>query len=295
MSDGMDTILVIDDTKTNIDILLELLSDSYDVLVAVDYKSAFEILEDEHVDLILLDIVMPEIDGFEVCKRLKEHKLFCDIPVIFITVKADEESIEKAYDIGGSDYITKPFKVKELLARINRELKINNLINNLEYISSHDIMTGIYNRRKFFELAQDRFYYGDKSTLYAIMVDIDRFKSINDTFGHACGDAVIKATTKAISDSLNEDDIIGRLGGEEFAIILNRESTIDLIEEIEKIRKIIESMKGKSDNNQTIRFTVSFGISKYDPIIDNMDRLLKRADIALYEAKNSGRNKVIYI
>ena len=292
MSKNLPVILVIDDTKSNIDVLIELLSDDYDILVALDGLSAFEILEDEKVDLILLDIIMPQMDGFEVCKKLKLNSKTKDIPVIFITVKADEEYIEKAYDIGGSDYITKPFKAKELLARVNRELKLNFLINNLEYISSHDIMTGIYNRRKFFELANIIFNKADEN-LHAIMIDIDRFKSINDNFGHACGDEVIKTVTRIISKNIKESDILGRLGGEEFAIILNRNSSEELYSDINSIRESISKIRGKSDEGELITFTVSFGIARIKDSINSIDKLLKEADIALYDAKRSGRNKVV--
>lgn len=294
MSKQMPVVLVVDDTKSNIDVLIELLSDDYDVLVALDGQSAFEILEEEQVDLILLDIVMPEIDGFDVCKKLKTNKKTKDIPVIFITVRSDEESIEKAYDIGGSDYITKPFKVKELLARVNRELKLNSLINNLEYISSHDIMTGVYNRRKFFELANIKINGNNTENLHSVMIDIDRFKTINDRFGHACGDEVIKTTTNRISKMLKDEDVFGRLGGEEFAIVLNRDSTEELIADVESIREEISKVEGRSDENESITFTVSFGISKNTKEIESIDQLLKQADIALYQAKREGRNKVVY-
>jgi len=126
------SILIVDDTNINIHLLLEILKDRYELLVALDAKSALEIVNREDVDLILLDILMPEIDGYEMCKILKKDDKTKDIPVIFITAKIDEESIEKAYDVGGIDYITKPFKPKELLARVKRELKLQELIHDLE-------------------------------------------------------------------------------------------------------------------------------------------------------------------
>ncbi len=122
------TILIVDDTIVNLDILVELLSD-YDVIDTTNGKDALGILKEESVDLILLDIMMPEMDGFEVCKRLKENKKTKNIPVIFITAMTDEESIEKAYDIGGVDYVTKPFKPKELLARVRTQFHLKDLQN----------------------------------------------------------------------------------------------------------------------------------------------------------------------
>jgi len=126
------SILIVDDTNVNIHLLLEILKDKYELLVALDASSALEIVNRENIDLILLDILMPDIDGYEMCQILKKDDKTKDIPVIFITAKLDEESIEKAYDVGGSDYITKPFKPKELLARVKRELKLQELIYDLE-------------------------------------------------------------------------------------------------------------------------------------------------------------------
>jgi len=170
---NQETILIVDDTESNIDILLELLSE-YDLAVATDGLSAIEIANNEDIDLILLDIIMPEMDGYDVCNSLKLSAKTKDIPIIFITAKTDENSIEKAYDIGGIDYVTKPFKPKELLARVKRELKLTFLIHNLNYLASHDPMTGIYNRRKFFELATKLFK--TSTELFVVMIDIDKFK-----------------------------------------------------------------------------------------------------------------------
>ncbi len=128
------TILLVDDTYTNIDILLGLLEDEYELIVALSGEKALEILENEEVDLILLDIMMPEMDGFEVCRRLKKDLNTQDIPIIFITASSDEDSIEMAYDIGGNDYITKPFRPKELMARISVQLELADKTHNLENI-----------------------------------------------------------------------------------------------------------------------------------------------------------------
>ena len=283
------TVLVVDDTETNIDILVELLDDYY-VLVALDGETALEIALEEKVDVILLDIMMPVMDGFEVCKRLKEQKTTKDIPVIFITAKSDEDSIENAYDIGGVDYVTKPFKPRELLARLNTHLRLNQLINDLEFLASHDQMTGIYNRRKFFELSIQKFKHSKKE-MCAVMIDIDKFKNINDTYGHSVGDSVIKQVTKHISDNLNDEAIFGRVGGEEFAIILSNSSTESVSKEMEKIRKIIEKLEVIASDGNIVKFTISLGISESNENTDSIDSLLKQADTALYEAKGSGRNR----
>ncbi len=285
------TILIVDDTETNIDILLDLLH-AYDVVVATDGPTALEIVSEQHIDLILLDIMMPEMDGYEVCRQLKQNSTTSEIPIIFITAISSEESIEKAYDIGGNDYITKPFKPKELLARVNRELQLKSLITHLEFIASHDAMTGIYNRRKFFELGEDMFQTKHPD-IHAVMLDIDKFKLINDTYGHPVGDQVIVAVSGVIGTFLKEGDIFGRLGGEEFAI-LSIDSTQELQERLEKIRAAVAAKNVFSDDAQQINFTISSGMTRWNESMETIDALLKLADDALYDAKQSGRNKVIF-
>ena len=290
MREDKATILIVDDTETNIDILLGLLSD-YDVAVATDGQSAIDIVSEDDIDLILLDIMMPDMDGYDVCKTLKATNK--NIPIIFITAKSDEDSIERAYDVGGNDYITKPFKPRELIARIKTQLKVKHLIGHLDYISSHDEMTGIYNRRKFFQLAHKKFEEG-VGGIYAVMIDIDKFKAINDTFGHSIGDEVIKLVTKLISNILPVNAVFGRIGGEEFAIVCTALSSNKIKDNIEKIRKEIENAEVLTQSGESVKFTISEGISKATLETKNLDELLKEADKALYEAKGSGRNKVIF-
>jgi len=293
MKNRKKTVLVVDDTKTNIDILLNLLGDKYDIVVALDGESALETVEESCVDLILLDIMMPNIDGYEVCRRLKSKEKTSDIPVIFVTARDDEDSIERAYEIGAIDYITKPFKPIELEARINTQLRVKELIEHLNFISSYDEMTGIYNRRKFFELSEKKFAQ-NKSDLYAVMIDIDKFKNINDNFGHPMGDKVIKLVTKTISSFISEDSVFGRLGGEEFCIVCNNSSSVGTIENIERIREAVEMLEIVSDSGECIRFTISEGVARASDDTINLDELLKNADKSLYEAKGLGRNRVIF-
>jgi len=287
------TILIVDDTETNIDILLELLGEEYDLLVALDGESALNIVQDEKINLILLDIMMPIMDGYSVCSILKSKESLKDIPVIFITAKTDEDSIEKAYDVGGIDYVTKPFKPRELLARIKTQLKLQKVLEHLEFVASYDEMTGIYNRRKFFALSMERFDDA-KDNLCAVMIDIDKFKRINDNFGHPVGDEVIKIVTKTISENLLNDTIFGRIGGEEFAAICHSENSQDVLENIEMIREKIDNLEVTTPDGQSVKFTISEGIAKATEDTKTLDELLKEADIALYEAKGSGRNRVIF-
>lgn len=292
MIDSKENILVVDDTPFNLEIVEELLEDRYNTFSALDYKEAFTILQNNSIDLILLDIMMPMIDGYEACKRIKSIEEYKDIPIIFLTANQDEKSIENAYNVGGVDYIVKPFLPKELFSRIKTHLTLSQTIQQLEILATTDPMTGIYNRRKFFELAEDRFL-NKKDGLYSVMVDIDKFKNINDTYGHQVGDDVIKTTTKTIDDMLPKNAIFGRLGGEEFAIVLNMLDDEELYKLVESIRNKIESLKIQTTQG-ILSFTISVGISSYINNIKDIDELLKEADLALYEAKGTGRNKSIF-
>jgi len=288
------TILVVDDTTTNLDILVELLSE-YDVIDTVSGKEALSIVENEEVDLILLDIMMPDMDGYEVCQKLKSNVNTKDIPIIFITAKTDEESIEKAYSIGGSDYVTKPFRPKELLARVNRELQLKRYQEELKVLASTDSMTKLYNRRYFNELSKN-ILNGERPNaceLSLIILDIDKFKHVNDTYGHQIGDEVIVFVANMLRKNQRESDILCRYGGEEFVILLPETSLKNAVFVAEKIRKRIETTHVCIGEEECFKITVSIGVSKIDIANEStIDNALNRADNALYEAKSLGRNRV---
>lgn len=286
-------ILAVDDTKTNISILLELLGEDYDIVPALSGAKALEIINKIQIDLILLDIMMPEMDGYEVCKILKSQEKTKDIPILFITAKVDEESIVDAFKVGGVDYVTKPFQPFELIARIQTHLKLSDTLKSLEFLATRDSMTGILNRRKFFELGEEKFK-NNKTSLYVVMVDIDKFKAINDTYGHAIGDEVIKVVAKSIKDKLPNEAIFGRIGGEEFAIILDTSMCTDIDSTIEAIRSSVESLAVIPYGDEIINITISQGVAKASPSSECLDIVLKDADEALYEAKNSGRNRSVF-
>jgi len=288
--DTKQTILAVDDEKINLNILIDLLGDDYNVIVATSGQKALKQVEKKKIDLILLDIMMPEMDGYEVCNILKSQDSTKDIPILFITAKTDDESIVKGFEMGGVDYITKPFRPIELQARVKTHLKLSQTLKSLDYMASRDPMTGIYNRRRFFDLAQNML---DSTTnLFAVMIDIDKFKLINDNYGHPFGDIVIKSVVNTVSKNLPQNAIFGRLGGEEFAIIYEAESLEDVKNDVELIRKSVEDLEEKYED-KIVKFTISNGISRKKDD-DNLDELLKRADEALYEAKESGRNRVCF-
>jgi len=301
------TILVVDDTITNLDILVEIL-DNYDVIEVTNGRDALEIVKEENIDLILLDIVMPDMDGFEVCQKLKSDKKTKNIPVIFITAKTDEEAIEKAYDTGGMDYITKPFKPKELLARVNTQLQIQKLISDLEdskeelkFLASTDPLTKLYNRRYFAKTSTHVLNLSkrNKTDLSMIMLDIDKFKNVNDTYGHKVGDDVLITLASILQELTRNSDIICRFGGEEFLILLPETNINGALKIAHKIREVVETtVITISDNKiptdyKKLEFTVSLGGTQINIDLDNnIEASIHRADKALYQAKNSGRNRV---
>ncbi len=286
------TILVVDDAVSNIDMLLAILKD-YDVIPVTSGEEAISLLDEEIVDMILLDIMMPVMDGFEVCLNLKANDATKEIPVIFITARDDVESIEKAYDVGGVDYVTKPFRARELLARVKTHLHLREVIHRLDYLATHDSLTGLYNRRKFFELAQQR-HNAEKDRVFAVMIDIDHFKRINDCHGHHTGDLVLKAITKSIRDLMPEDSILGRVGGEEFAALINAYSLDEVKQLIEKIRITVSELIVSIGDGANLSCTISSGVAQTGEGRNSLDDLLKKADDALYEAKGTGRNRTVF-
>ncbi len=284
------TILIVEDTQSNVDILLELLS-PYTLLVAMRGTEALEYVGRYKVDLILLDIMLPDIDGYDVCAQIKADPQNSDLPVIFLTAKTDEASLEHAYDMGGVDYVTKPFRPKELLARVRTHMRLKKTIEHLEYIASHDSMTGLYNRHKFFELALARIEQHEHP-LYAVMLDIDFFKRINDTFGHAAGDEALKAFAHVLRQESPQSALIARLGGEEFVWIDTFANDEEAIRAVEAVRKATSAIKLLTSKGETIRLNVSAGIARYDDTRHcGLDALLLQADRCLYKAKASGRNR----
>lgn len=287
-------ILIVDDLPINIKIVIELLGDSYDIIGRQDGETALEIIQDEKPDLILLDIMMPEMSGIEVCKVLKASSVTKEIPILFLTAKNDEKSIAEAYSLGGSDYIKKPFIPKELCARVKRELELVQLQNKLKLLASTDSMTGLYNRREFMKISSHIFDIAqrEKENLSLIMIDIDKFKNINDSYGHNIGDKVIVQFAKLLNKIQRKSDTVCRFGGEEFVVLLPETSLHEAQVVAEKIRDEAQNIQIIIDDSKTFYFTVSLGVTAIENETDfNIEMLINRADTALYDAKNSGRNK----
>lgn len=292
------TILIVDDETTNIVMLSDLLKDEYQIKVAKLGQKAIDIVNSEDIDLILLDIEMPKMSGYEVCKKLKDDQNTKNVPIIFITAKADEADEEKGLNLGAIDYITKPFSKAIVKLRINNHIQLKYKTDLLEQYSLHDGLTNIKNRR-FFDDAFDVMYREvrrDKTNLTLMMIDIDFFKQYNDHYGHGKGDEALIKVANAIHKSLlRPTDFVARYGGEEFVVLLkaiNKEGVNTVCNNILKAIRDLNIVHEKSETSATL--SISIGATWYDAKLDiSKEKILKRADEALYEVKNSGRNNFL--
>ena len=287
-----ETILLVDDNAQNIDVLVELLND-YELLVSLNALNAFELLKKNSVDLILLDIMMPDMDGIEMASHLKNDITTEKIPILFISAKHDEKSIENGFRAGGLDYITKPFKPLELRARVKTHLKLYKSLQQLEYIANYDYLSGAKNRRSFFREAKEYLEKTPAEELFAVMIDIDKFKRVNDTYGHGVGDIVIKILSKNIESHISSDMLYARIGGEEFAILINSNSSKSVFEWVESLRMLVEKIEIPAEEG-VIQISISCGISQRSSKEQTIDSLLDKADFSLYGAKEGGRNRVVF-
>ena len=287
-------ILIVDDMVENIVFLENILQKSgFRTLAATSGEDALTLLKNQTPDLILLDIIMPGMSGFDTCARIQSVQDFLDIPVIFLSAKKDEKTIIESFIYGGIDYIVKPFNSPELLARVNTHLQLKSAKEKLHKMAFSDPLTGLFNRRKFMEvldheMARSKRYNQDLSFM---MLDIDHFKLINDNFGHDTGDEALKRFAGILKSSLRETDAAGRLGGEEFGVLLPQTSSEQALIVAERILSRTE----KESGDRTLKipeFTVSIGLSQLDQEKNDASLLTKDADRALYAAKTGGRNTV---
>ncbi len=293
----MSNILIVDDIAKNIQLIANVLKEfNYNLFFARNAYEAYDVLEKNTINLILLDVMMPEVDGFSAAKVIKSNDKDKDIPIIFITAKNDDESILKAYEVGGVDYITKPFRNVEFITRVRTHLEIAHLNQKLKdqasamkELASTDTLTKIPNRLKFNSIFEYQIKISKryKKSLSLIFFDIDFFKKFNDNYGHSVGDIVLIELSKKVNSCLREADALCRWGGEEFVIILPETTDVTAFETAQKLRECISKMK--IDNKYTL--TCSFGVSTLKEG-DYSHTFLTRADDALYKAKNNGRNRV---
>lgn len=288
-------ILIVDDEKVNITVLVALLEDQYDMLVAKDGEQALKRANsDTPPDLILLDVIMPGMDGYTVCETLKADPKTANIPVIFITVKSTEEEETRGFGLGAVDYISKPFSPAITKARVATHIELKQQRDILEQLNTTDGLTGIANRRRFDDYLDQCLKTAARtdSPMSLLLMDIDHFKPYNDNYGHQAGDDCLRQVAQALAASSTRTiDLIARYGGEEFAAILPGTDMDGALVVAENMRRNIEALALPHAHSGTAaHVTLSIGIAT-----DSMDGppldLVKLADEALYRSKESGRNK----
>jgi diguanylate cyclase (GGDEF)-like protein len=313
-------ILVVDDTLENLRLLIKILTEQgFEVRPANSGAAALAAIEAEKPDLVLLDIEMPGMKGFEVCERIKADPDTRDIPVLFLSALDQVFDKVKAFELGGADYITKPFHIEEVLARVNAHLSIRSLVRTLERqnavlsfeistrkeyeaqlkkIAITDPLTKINNRRFFFELAEKELDRArrHKLPLAVILFDIDHFKQVNDTHGHLVGDQVLISLAETCKTTLRNIDIFARYGGEEFIVLMPETDLVEAEIVAQRIRSEIEASNIKSEfltKNTSLTITISLGVTCFTGESElTVPVLVQRADIALYQSKKQGRNRV---
>ncbi len=283
-------VLIVDDSPTTLNILTSCIEGIHQVKVAISGAECLEMAEQlPQPDLILLDVTMPNMDGYEVCELLKSNPLTASIPIIFVTGLEAEEDEERGFLIGAVDYITKPFSSVIVRARVNTHLTIKLQQDKLNKMAFYDQLTGLYNRHHLMDTADRKVSTAkaNSSSLWVLMIDIDHFKMVNDNYGHAIGDQVLQKVANTLQQESCNMDLIARSGGEEFIILF---SSCESEEAINKSVRLLDAVETLKPND--INVTISIGMAKLEATDKDFDGLLKRADDALYEAKNNGRNRI---
>ncbi len=294
-------VLIVDDEKVNIDVLIGLLKPYYRTAVAKSGELALKRLETPPLpDLILLDIIMPGMDGYEVCRKIKENPKTRVIPVIFITGKSDEKDEAKGFQAGAVDYITKPLSPPTALARVKTHIELKKRGDMLEWLAGMDGLTGIPNRRQFDQVLDSEWKramrYQHKMSL--ILMDIDYFKLYNDHYGHTEGDECLKKVAGAISGVMPRcEDLTARYGGEEFVCILPETGSKGAMVVANRILENVCALNiPHAQSKVADHVTISLGITTAHPELkDSAHELLEKADMALYQAKKKGRNQIVQL
>jgi len=296
-------ILIVDDNKTNCEVLERRLSlQGLKCRTSYDGNSAIEEVKKKVPDLILLDVILPDVNGLELLKLFREDHSRDDLPVIMVSAFNDVDSIAKCIQLGAQDYLPKPLNGTILLAKVISSLerkffreRERELVNELHIQATTDQLTGIFNRRVVFdslEKAYDDLVQGKSKGFSVLTLDIDFFKKINDTYGHSGGDEVLKSFAKNLNDTISKPNIVGRIGGEEFLAILMETDQKKIVELCNDLRNEI-TKKSVTYEGEEIKVTFSGGTANTSESRNASD-LVNKADERLYDAKKSGRDKIVF-
>ena len=296
MNERANSILIVDDEVLNITALTCILKPFYTIYVSKDGASAINTACDLKPDVILLDVIMPDLSGFDVIQSLKENEETKDIPVIFVTGQTDKTDEEMGLSLGAADYITKPFEAPIVKLRVKNQIQIVNQMRLIQHLSMTDVLTETSNRRQFNIRLNQEWHRAQReySNISLLLADIDDFKKINDIHGHLYGDEVLRNVADNIKHSIKRPtDLVARWGGEEFAILLPSTTHEGALHVAEDIRLAVERRDYPSKDLEETYVTISVGVSSALPeknslLLDFVDV----ADKALYRAKSLGKNVV---
>ena len=290
--------MIVDDSIVQASQLKSILDSEYDITIAQTAEEGLRRASDESYSLILLDVVMPGMDGFTLLKKLQEEIVTQSVPVILITSLSDVEHEQYGLILGAVDYITKPFNAMIVKARVNTHVKLYNYRRQVEHQSMTDQLTGIANRRRYDRYSEVKWQEATRlQTPFSVCIfDIDNFKMYNDTFGHPAGDKVIAAVAKTAAARLNRStDFVARYGGEEFVSIILGDRAEKIFAHLQKIRQAVEDLHIPHSSLVSEWVTISVGGVTVVPTAENPCSVyLKIADTMLYDAKRHGRNQVVW-
>jgi diguanylate cyclase (GGDEF)-like protein len=295
-------VLVVEDDREIRDMVTMMVkSMGYAVVTAANGKDAFVRLREQSVDIVLLDLMMPEMDGFEFCQKVREDPTLRDLHIIITSARDALEDKVRGLELGAADYLTKPFSLTELQARIKvgeRIVRYQKTLqaqqNQLEHLAREDALTSLANRRRFEERAREELLRAGRyqHALSVLLADLDHFKAINDTYGHSCGDAVLKEVGQTFSRHCRSSDLCARYGGEEFAILLPETQLLEAQLVAERLCAAVRKLTFPHGSGE-IHVTASFGIVSVDTSNPQaLEELMEQVDQALYTAKRNGRNRV---
>ncbi|MES9939233.1 MAG: diguanylate cyclase [Candidatus Thiodiazotropha sp. 6PLUC2] len=298
MTDKRATVLIVDDEPQNLHLLVDALRMEHELIVATSGREAIERVDLHNPpDLILLDVVMPEMDGWDVCRKLKANPMTEGIPIIFVTSRDEVVDEAKGLAAGAVDYITKPFSPEIVRARVRTHLTLKSQADTLASLSNIDDLTGMPNRRHFNRCLEEEWRRATRtsSPVTLVMMDVDHFKQYNDNYGHGAGDECLRRVAQALGTVIHRTaDMVARYGGEEFAAILPATDEAHGMQIAERFRQAVNALgleHGYSSTNEFI--TISVGVATCVPQLhEEPHNLLQASDRMLYEAKGRGRNCV---
>ena len=291
-------VLVVDDVPTNVKVLADALRAEYRVRVATNGNDALRATQSEPVpDLVMLDVMMPEMDGYEVCRQIRKNPKTQRIPIIFVTAKNADYDEEYGFSIGANDYICKPYSLLVVRARVRNQIQLKKQADQLEALSHVDALTQIPNRRRFDEVIETEWKraFRLQQPLAVLMIDIDHFKQYNDHYGHGAGDDALRSVAAALSGGVvRPADLVARYGGEEFVVILPETGGDAAAAIAEKLRERVFALAIAHEHSSAApRMTISVGVAALVPgEKTSVQQLLEMADKMLYRAKEGGRNRV---